>query len=73
MKNLFLTLAFVLVTAFSFANTNLSNSTQEKVEQVDGAMELTLSCGVSGTLSWTGSPSFSDVMEEVDRLEDLYC
>lgn len=37
MKNLFLTLAFVLVTAFSFANTNLSNSAQEKSEKVEQA------------------------------------
>jgi archaellin len=79
MKNLFLTLAFVLITALSFANINLSNSTQEKaektekVEEVDGSIEVTLSCGISGTLSWTGNPSTSEILDAIQYFDDLLC
>jgi hypothetical protein len=73
MKNLFLTLAFVLVTSLSFANTNSIKSTQEMVEEVDGSIEVTLSCGISGTLSWEGDASTSDIIDAVQYFDDLLC
>ncbi|MFD2907647.1 hypothetical protein ACFSX9_02760 [Flavobacterium ardleyense] len=81
MKNLFLSLAFMLIGSFSFANTNVENVKLnevifDKIEvqaQADGSVEVTLSCGISGTLSWEGNPSTSDIVDVVAYLDDLLC
>ncbi len=72
MKKLFFALVFVLGTSLSFANTK-TNESQEVLNQVDGNIEVTLSCGVSGTLSWTGNPSTLDIIDAVQYFDDLLC
>jgi len=86
MKNVFFALAFILVGTFAFANTNevetvnenvtvenVDFSQSEEVVAVDGSIEVTLSCGISGTLSWTGNPSTFEIVDAVMYFDDLLC
>ena len=73
MKNLFLTVVFVLATSLSFANTSSINSIQDMEEQLEEAIEVTLSCGISGTLSYDENTSTSDIIDAIEYFEDLLC
>ncbi|NJY63978.1 hypothetical protein HC174_14640 [Salinimicrobium sp. CDJ15-81-2] len=63
MKNLFLTLAFVLGTASTFAGENL-------VEEVDDCVNVTLSCGVSGCVYVT---SVEMLIDHIEFAEAYWC
>jgi len=72
MKNLFLTLAFVLATSFTFAGTNLSNETlpsEEVALQVD-CFDFILSCGITGTVCGSNT---SDMVDAIMFVDDLIC
>lgn len=72
MKNLFLTLAFVLATSFSFASMNSSNGTppNEDVTLEVPCFDFTLSCGVSGTACGNDTGALIDLILFAD---DLIC
>lgn len=63
MKNLFLTLAFVLGTATSFAGGNA-------VEEVNDCVNVTLSCGVSGCVYVT---SMEMLIDHIEFAEAYWC
>jgi hypothetical protein len=63
MKKLFFSLALALVGLTASANTQM----------VDGSIEVTLSCGIEGTLSWTGDVTTQDIVDAVSYFDDLLC
>ena len=72
MKNLFLTLAFVLATSFSFASINPSNGTpsNEEVALKVACFDFTLSCGITGTVCGSNT---GDMIDAVLFVDDLLC
>lgn len=50
-----------------------SNANSYLATTVDGSIEVELSCGISGTLSWTGNPTTAQVIAVVEALEDALC
>lgn len=71
MKNLFLTLAFVFATSFSFAGINSSNGTSSSEDVVLRAcFDFTLSCGIGGTVCGSNT---GDMIDAVLFVDDLLC
>jgi hypothetical protein len=87
MKNVLFAIAFMLMGTFAFANTSDVETVKNEnavVESVKfsqsqegtvsaGSMEVTLSCGITGTLSWTGNPSTSDIIDAIMYFDNLLC
>lgn len=40
---------------------------------VDGSIEVTLSCGIEGTLSWEGDVTTEEIIDAVMYFDDLLC
>lgn len=89
MKKLLFVLAFMLVGTFAFANTSeietvnvnavienvkVKSSPSEDVEAaIDGSIDYELSCGISGTLSWRGKITVTQLVNAVMALEEAFC
>jgi len=71
MKNLFLTLAFVLATSFSFAGVNSNQTASNKEVALKVAcFDFTLSCGITGTVCGGNTGNMIDAVLFAD---DLLC
>ncbi|TXD80771.1 hypothetical protein ESY86_20035 [Subsaximicrobium wynnwilliamsii] len=66
MKNLFLTLAFVLGAASSFA----SDSTEEAVALERTCVPTTLSCGIEG---WSCGDTTTEILENAIAADEALC
>jgi hypothetical protein len=64
MKKVVLSLMMLGMAFYSNANSTAA---------VDGSIEVTLSCGIEGTLSWTGDATVEDIVEAVEYFDDLLC
>ncbi len=69
MKNLFLTLAFIFATSFSFAGVN-SNETSSSEDVKRACFDFTLSCGIEGTVCGSNA---GDMIDAVLFVDDLLC
>lgn len=66
MKKVVLSLMMLGMAFYSNANSNLATN-------VDGSIEVTLSCGIEGTLSWTGDATLEEVVAVVEALDEALC
>jgi len=64
MKSVLFAFAMLFSTAFM---------TAAPAPVADGSIEVTLSCGIEGTLSWEGDVSTSDIIDAVMYFDDLLC
>lgn len=63
MKKIALSLMMLGMAFYSNANT----------KAVDGSIEVTLSCGIEGTLSWEGDVTTEEIIDAVMYFDDLLC
>ena len=66
MKKIVLSLMMLGMAFYSNANSNLATT-------VDGSIEVELSCGISGTLSWTGDATTEEIVAVVEALDEALC
>ncbi|CDF80962.1 hypothetical protein BN863_32500 [Formosa agariphila KMM 3901] len=66
MKNVILTLVFVLGAAISFAN----NSTVDAAEEDYNCVPTTLSCGIEG---WSCGESTTEIIEKALAADEALC
>ena len=57
----------------SSSNISTENSSQREKLVLRPSCPITLSCGISGTLSWPSGTSTADIMDAVAYFDDLLC